>query len=90
MLISHGGKKPFVDTSAWIAPNAVLCGAVMVGPGRRVMYGAQVIAEGGSITLGRECIIMGKRRLAQLRETSSADGRPLPGRPERPRRRQHH
>jgi carbonic anhydrase/acetyltransferase-like protein (isoleucine patch superfamily) len=58
MLISHGGKKPFVDTSAWIAPNAVLCGSVMVGPGCRVMYGAQVVAESGSITLGRECIIM--------------------------------
>jgi carbonic anhydrase/acetyltransferase-like protein (isoleucine patch superfamily) len=30
----------------------------MVGPGCRIMYGAQVIAESGSISIGRECIIM--------------------------------
>jgi carbonic anhydrase/acetyltransferase-like protein (isoleucine patch superfamily) len=28
------------------------------GPGCRVMFGAQVIAESGSIVIGRECIIM--------------------------------
>lgn len=58
MLITHSGKRPTVDPAAWVAPNAVLCGDVTVGPGCRVMYGAQVIAEGGSITIGRECIVM--------------------------------
>ena len=58
MLINHNNKKPFVNPSAWIAPNALLCGDVTVGPGCRIMYGAQVIAESGSITIGRECIIM--------------------------------
>lgn len=58
MLSTHSGKKPTVDPTAWIAPNAVLCGDVTVGPGCRIMYGAQVIAESGSITIGRECIIM--------------------------------
>ena len=58
MLIAHGGKKPSVDPTAWIAPNAVLCGDVTVGPGCRIMYGAQVVAESGSIAIGRECIIM--------------------------------
>lgn len=58
MLIKHDGKSPSVDPTAWIAPNAVLCGDVTVGPGCRVMHGAQVIAEGGSIVIGRECIIM--------------------------------
>ncbi len=29
-----------------------------VGPGCRIMYGAQIIAGGGSISIGRECIIM--------------------------------
>ena len=47
MLIAHNGKKPSVDPSAWIAPNAVLCGDVTVGRGCRIMYGAQVIAESG-------------------------------------------
>lgn len=58
MLITHSGKKPFIDPTAWIAPNAVLCGDVTVGPGCRIMYGAQVVAESGSINIGQECIIM--------------------------------
>ena len=58
MLISHSGKQPQVAPTAWVAPNAVLCGDVTVGPGCRIMYGAQLIAESGSICIGRECIVM--------------------------------
>lgn len=58
MIFEHLGKSPVVDPSAYIAPNAVLCGDVTVGPGARIMFGAQVIAEGGSIRIGRECIVM--------------------------------
>jgi carbonic anhydrase/acetyltransferase-like protein (isoleucine patch superfamily) len=41
-----------------VAPNAVVCGDVTVGAGCRILFGAQVIAESGSITIGRECIVM--------------------------------
>jgi carbonic anhydrase/acetyltransferase-like protein (isoleucine patch superfamily) len=58
MLIKHDGNTPQIDPAAWIAPNAVVCGNVMLGPGCRIMHGAQVIAESGSISIGRECIIM--------------------------------
>ena len=58
MLIQHEGVSPTIDSSAWVAPNAVVCGDVRIGPGCRVMYGAQIIAEGGTIVIGRECIIM--------------------------------
>jgi carbonic anhydrase/acetyltransferase-like protein (isoleucine patch superfamily) len=58
MLIKHDSATPQIDSTAWIAPNAVICGNVTVGPGCRIMYGAQVIAESGSISLGRECIVM--------------------------------
>ena len=58
MLVKHMGMLPDIDPTAWVAPNAVLCGDVVVGPGCRVMHGAQIIAEGGSIVIGRECIIM--------------------------------
>lgn len=58
MLIQHDGVAPTIDPTAWVAPNAVVCGHVTVGPGCRIMYGAQVIAEGGSISIGRECIVM--------------------------------
>lgn len=58
MLIKHEDVSPQIDPAAWIAPNAVVCGNVTVGAGCRIMYGAQVIAESGSISIGRECIIM--------------------------------
>jgi carbonic anhydrase/acetyltransferase-like protein (isoleucine patch superfamily) len=58
MLIKHDGVSPRIDSTAWVAPNAVICGNVTVGAGSRVMFGAQVIAEGGAITIGRDCIIM--------------------------------
>ena len=58
MLITHRGHTPVVDPSAFVAPNAVLCGDVTVGPGSRVLFGAQVIAESGSIRIGSECIVM--------------------------------
>jgi carbonic anhydrase/acetyltransferase-like protein (isoleucine patch superfamily) len=58
VLVKHNGILPKIDPAAWVAPNAVVCGSVTVGPGCRIMYGAQVIAESGSITIGRECIAM--------------------------------
>ena len=58
MIIDHNGDSPKIDPSAWIAPNATVCGNVTVGPGCRIMYGAQIVAESGSISIGRECIIM--------------------------------
>jgi carbonic anhydrase/acetyltransferase-like protein (isoleucine patch superfamily) len=58
MLIRHAGASPRIDPTAFVAPNAVVCGDVTVGPGCRIMFGAQVIAESGSIAIGRECIVM--------------------------------
>jgi carbonic anhydrase/acetyltransferase-like protein (isoleucine patch superfamily) len=58
MLVEHLGKTPAVDASAYVAPNAVLCGDVTIGPGVRVLFGAQVIAESGAVRIGRECIVM--------------------------------
>src|SRR5215475_8558216 len=58
MLIKHAGIMPRVDPTAYIAPNAVVCGDVTIGPRSRIMYGAQVIAESGSITLGSQCIVL--------------------------------
>lgn len=58
MLIKHDGVSPQVDPDAWVAPNAVVCGNVKVGRGCRIMHGAQVVAESGSISMGHECIVM--------------------------------
>lgn len=58
MIITHQGKTPQIHPSAYVAPNAVVCGDVRIGPGCRILFGAQLIAESGSITIGSECIVM--------------------------------
>jgi carbonic anhydrase/acetyltransferase-like protein (isoleucine patch superfamily) len=59
MLIAHAGKSPAIDFTAWIAPDATICGDVTVGPGSRIMHGARVIGEaGGTIRIGQNCIVM--------------------------------
>jgi carbonic anhydrase/acetyltransferase-like protein (isoleucine patch superfamily) len=58
MKITHLGKSPKVHPSAYVAPNAVLCGDVQIGKDSRIMFGAQLIAEGGSISIGSECVVM--------------------------------
>jgi carbonic anhydrase/acetyltransferase-like protein (isoleucine patch superfamily) len=58
MLIEHEGRRPTVAESAYVAPNAVLCGDVTIGEDARVLFGAVLTAEGGSIEVGRQCIVM--------------------------------
>jgi carbonic anhydrase/acetyltransferase-like protein (isoleucine patch superfamily) len=58
MLLTHSQHSPRIHPKAYVAPNALVCGNVTVGPGCRILFGAQVVAEGGSITLGNECIVM--------------------------------
>lgn len=58
MILQHLGVTPSIDPTAFVAPNAVVCGDVEVGPGCRIMHGAQVIAETGRIRLGRNCIVL--------------------------------
>lgn len=58
MLLEHRGKRPRVHDSAWIAPNAVVCGDVTIGAESRVLFGAVVTAEGGPVAVGSHCIIM--------------------------------
>ena len=40
MIITHKDNTPKIDPSAYIAPNATLCGDVVVGAGSRIMFGA--------------------------------------------------
>jgi gamma-carbonic anhydrase len=58
MLVEHRGRVPTVDPSAYVAPTAVLCGDVRVGPDARVLFGAVVSAEDGRIELGARCVVM--------------------------------
>jgi carbonic anhydrase/acetyltransferase-like protein (isoleucine patch superfamily) len=58
MLIEHDGARPRVAASAYVAPTAVLCGDVEVGPDCRILFGAVLTAEDGPVRLGEGCIVM--------------------------------
>jgi carbonic anhydrase/acetyltransferase-like protein (isoleucine patch superfamily) len=58
MLIEHLGRRPTIDPTARIAPTAVLCGDVRLGPDTSVGFGAVLTAESGPIVVGRQCVIM--------------------------------
>ncbi|HUY50083.1 MAG TPA: gamma carbonic anhydrase family protein [Streptosporangiaceae bacterium] len=58
MLIEHRGNAPQVHPSAYVAPTAVVCGAVRIGPDARVLFGAVLTAEDGEIHLGARSVVM--------------------------------
>jgi len=58
VFVEHRLKSPQVAESAYIAPTAVLAGDVTVGPHSRVLFGAVITAEGGSVEIGANCVIM--------------------------------
>ena len=58
MFLEHRGRRPNVHHTAYVAPNAVLCGDVTVGEGSRVMFGVVLTAEGGPVEIGANCVVM--------------------------------
>ena len=58
MLIEHRGARPVVPESAYVAPSAVLCGAVILGERARVLHGAVLTAEDGEVRIGADTVVM--------------------------------
>ena len=58
MLLEHNGERPKVHSTAYVAPNATLCGDVTVGKDSRVMFGAVLTAEGGPVRIGDTSVVM--------------------------------
>ena len=58
MLLEHNGERPKVHPTAYIAPNATLCGDVTVSKDSRVMFGALLTAEGEPVRIGDTCVVM--------------------------------
>jgi gamma-carbonic anhydrase len=58
VIVEHRGIRPTIDASASVAPNAVVCGDVHLGPGARVLFGAVLTAEDGRVDVGRNCVVM--------------------------------
>lgn len=58
MIREHRGAVPRVDPDAFVAPDAVVCGDVVVGEGSAVLAGAVLTAEGGAVRIGRHVVVM--------------------------------
>jgi carbonic anhydrase/acetyltransferase-like protein (isoleucine patch superfamily) len=58
VILSHLNKTPQIHPSAYMAPNATICGDVIIGAGCRIMFGACVVAEGKPLELGDNCVVM--------------------------------
>jgi gamma-carbonic anhydrase len=58
VLVEHEGRRPEVDPTAWVAPNAVLSGDVRVGPECRILFGAVLTDDAGPVELGAQSIVM--------------------------------
>lgn len=42
MLLAHAGKEPRIDPSAWVAPDATVCGEVFIATGAAIFHGANL------------------------------------------------
>ncbi|HYH29192.1 MAG TPA: gamma carbonic anhydrase family protein [Pseudonocardia sp.] len=58
MILEHRGRRPVVPESAYVAPSAVLCGAVVLGERARVLHGAVLTAEDGEVRVGADVVVM--------------------------------
>jgi gamma-carbonic anhydrase len=59
VLIQHRERRPQVDSTAWVAPTAIVSGNVSLRPRTSVLHGAVLTADGGStLTVGSDCVIM--------------------------------
>ncbi|MBV9719650.1 MAG: gamma carbonic anhydrase family protein [Candidatus Eremiobacteraeota bacterium] len=52
MIIEYRGKRPKIDPSAFVAPNAVLIGDVEVGPASSIWFGVVLRGDNGPIRIG--------------------------------------
>ena len=57
-VLQHRGRTPTIDPSAYVAPTAVICGDVRIGPDARILFGAVLTAEDGWIEIGARCVVM--------------------------------
>ena len=74
ILITHRGRSPRVDPTAYVAPTATLVGDVRIGPRVRVMYGAVLDAEDSHIEVLEASVICEQ---AVLRATAVAGDLPV-------------
>ncbi len=72
MIIKHRGIKPVIDASVLVAPTAVICGNVKVGPRARVMYGAVIDSEASAVEIG-DCGIICENAVIRATKVEDAN-----------------
>jgi carbonic anhydrase/acetyltransferase-like protein (isoleucine patch superfamily) len=75
MIVKHNSCIPEIDQSAYIAPNALVCGNVTIGKNCKVMFGAQIIAEGNKIDIEDNTVILENAVLRSVENHSLFIGR---------------
>ncbi|MFC7341539.1 gamma carbonic anhydrase family protein [Saccharopolyspora griseoalba] len=59
MIYEHEGRRPRIADSAYVAPNAVVCGDVTIGEDARVLFGAVLTSDGGGpVEVGATSVVM--------------------------------
>lgn len=74
MIFAHQGLSPTIASSAWIAPNAVICGDVTIGENCSIGFGAVLTAESGPIVLGADVVVMENAVLRGVRSAPLSVG----------------
>lgn len=58
MLFEHRGHEPRIHPDAYVAPSAVVVGAVEIASGVRILHGAVITAEDGEVRVGRDSVVV--------------------------------
>jgi carbonic anhydrase/acetyltransferase-like protein (isoleucine patch superfamily) len=58
VILEHRGQRPVIPESAYVAPSATVCGAVVLGERARILHGAVLTAEDGAVRLGADVVVM--------------------------------
>ena len=58
MIIEHRGARPSISAGATVAASAVIIGDVTIDSGARILHGAVLTAEDGSIHIRHNTVVM--------------------------------
>ena len=58
MILEHRGRRPRLGRDVYIAPTATICGDVEIGDGTAILFGAVLTADGGTLRVGGDCVVM--------------------------------
>ncbi|MRG58498.1 gamma carbonic anhydrase family protein [Agromyces sp. CFH 90414] len=58
MRIAHRGAVPRIHPDATVAPGAIVSGDVTVAAGARILHGAVLTAEDGTVAVGKDTVVL--------------------------------